>query len=744
MSGRQSLVKWLSLTIIILFLIVKPVIAQNFKNNLQKEQLSISIVKINNSIHIDGKLEEKEWQDAAQINYFIQREPEQGQPVSESTEVRLLYNKDNLYFGFRCRDSQADKIVANEMRRDMPLLNNDCIEIFLDTYHDHRTAFCFCTNPLGAQRDGIITAEMSDEEQNWDWNGVWDNASRIDSAGWTAEIAIPFKTLRFRESEVNIWGINLARYIPRKREEAFWSPILRDYGFWGKFRISTYGHLIGLTELQHPQKLEFKPFVLSGVQRDFEVDSHYKRKLNFGFDSKYHLTPNLTADITYNTDFAQVEADQEQVNLTRFELFFPEKRDFFLEGASIFRFGERSFSPIFPASVLFFSRRIGLSDDNELIPLIGGLKMTGKAGSYNIGMLNMIAERTSYANDDDEYIEIPRTNFSVLRIKKDILNNSSVGMIGLNKQSLDDPYYNRNMGIDANIFLSQNAQVSAFLAKSFTPGLHNNDLAAYGDFFYMNDFWVFLIAQNVIQDNFNTEMGFVPRTGTRKTQINFGISPRPKIFNIRQTSIFHDFNYFAKQNGEIETRTNFTGFWNIFQNGATYFLIYIQNYERLDEEFEIHDDIIIQPAIYRYNYIYSEFESDKSKSISGKLSLNMGDFFDGNLTGYGAGLNLKLNTRLTVNLLFNHNDVKIKAGNFKTNILGSRILYTFSPRLFTKAFVQWNSDEDRIIGNFLVHYIHTPGSDLFLVYNEELDTLHKTVLAKNRVLLLKFNYLFNF
>ncbi len=743
MDYKRLFFLWLFTTIIIMLGLLVTGNTQNIKNNSSIRPLSIAAVKINSSIHIDGRLIEKGWQEAAVVDHFTQREPKESEPVSEQTEVRILYDNDYLYLGFRCRDSEVDKIVANEMRRDIPLLNNDCVEIFLDTYHDHRTAFCFCTNPLGAQRDGIITAELFDEQQNWDWNGVWDNASKIDSTGWTAEIAIPFRTLRFNEGNDVIWGINFARYIPRKREEAYWAPILRDYGWWGKYRISAYGHLTGLQNLHHPQKLEFKPFVLSGIEREFSEGLPNERKFNVGVDAKYHLTPNLTADITWNTDFAQVEADQEQFNLTRFELFFPEKRDFFLEGAGIFHFGERSFSPIFPASVLFFSRRIGLSEDNALVPLFGGLRMTGKAGSYNIGLLNMVADRTSYINDDDEFVKIPRANFSVLRIRKDILKNSSIGFIGLNKESLDDNEFNRNLGIDANIFFNSKTQISGFLAKSFSPGIKKNDYAAYGDIYYGDDFWTFLLAQNIIQDDFNAEMGFVPRTGIRKTQINFGISPRLKIFNIRQSALFNDFNYFAKQNGKLETRTNFTGFWNLFQNGTTYFLIFIQNYEQLEEEFEIHEDIIIQPGLYCYNNFYSEFVSDKSRSISGKVSLNAGDFYDGNILGYELETNLKLSSRFTMNLLYNHNDVKLTAGNFKTNIIGVRALYTFSPKLFAKTFIQWNDDDDTILGNFLLHFIHTPGSDLFFVFNEELYTLNK-VKSKNRVLLLKFNYLFNF
>lgn len=705
----------------------------------------LRISKTTREIRIDGRLDEETWQDAEAIDRFTQREPEEGKPSSERTEVRLLYDDDNLYVAFHCWDSEAQKIVANEMRRDTPLGNNDCVEIVLDTYHDHRTAFYFCTNPLGAQRDGIVTTDESEEEQNWDWNGVWENVSRIDSTGWTAEIAIPFKTLRFHEQDDPVWGINFARYIPRKREETFWSPIVRDYGPWGKYRISAYGHLTGLQDIHHPRKLELKPYLLPGMQRDFEKGRSLNWTLNYGLDGKYRITPNLTLDMTWNTDFAQVEADQEQVNLTRFELFFPEKRDFFLEGASIFRFGERPFSPIFPANVLFFSRRIGLSEDNESIPLLGGLKVTGKTGGFNVGVLNMLADRIRYTNEDDEDIVIPRTNFSVLRMTRDVLQNSTVGVMGLNQESLDDGQFNRSVGADANVWISGNLQVSGFVAKTFASDKTGKDVAAYADFLYMDDFWTLMVAQNSIQENFNPEMGFFPRTGIRKTQVNFGVSPRPRFFNIRQISLINDFYYIASQEGVLETRVNYTGFWSLFQNGATLYAFFSQQYERPAEVFEIHDGIFIQPGIYRYNSFVTQFDSDKSKPVSGLLSLTVGRFYDGHILAYGIGTNVKCGPRLTINVLYNRNDVKLSAGNFSTNILGTRILYTFSPRLYAKAYVQWNSDKKAFIGNFLMHFIHTPGSDLYIVYNEELETMgaRRGMRTNNRTLLVKLNYLFH-
>jgi hypothetical protein len=701
-------------------------------------------VRINSSIKIDGLLDDKAWQQASLLDAFIQREPLEGESVSERTEIKIMYDENNLYLAARCWDSEADKIVADVMRRDMYLLNNDCIEIYLDTYHDHRTAFCFCTNALGAQRDGEVVPDLSEELQNWDWNGIWENVSRIDSSGWTAEIAIPFKTLRFSTGPEMVWGFNVARYIPRKREEAYWSPVLREYGYLGKYRIADYGHLTGLQDIKHPEKVQIKPYALSGIERDLEINTDYEKRFNLGLDAKYLLTPNLTFDVTVNTDFAQVEADQEQVNLTRFELFYPEKREFFLEGASIFRLGERTLSPLTPPNEFFFSRRIGLSEDNELVPLIGGIRLTGKTTSYNIGLLNIFADRTRYYDEDDNLVEIPRTNFSTLRIQKDVMQKSAIGIMGTNKESLDNDYYNRSAALDANIFLTENTQVGGYLAKTFTPDLVNKDLAGYIDFYHSDDLLNIFVSQNSIGENFNPELGFFPRTGIRKSQIELWVSPRPGILSIRQLFIFNNFMYITDQQQQLETRKNYTGLFSDFDTGAYFFIIYVQNYERLTEEFEIHEDVIIPIDIYRFNYIYSELQSDRSKSLAARLIFSSGGFFDGHLTEYGIMGDIKFGSQLTVNLELDVNDVRLPYGNFRTTLLGTRIIYSFTPNVFIKPYLQWNSETNRFISNVLFNFIHTPGSDLYFVYNEELKRESNKFVSKNRTFVVKFTYLFNF
>ena len=705
---------------------------------------STTAVFTTQKIVIDGNLNEDVWQTASRIDRFIQREPEEGESVSESTIVRILYDADYLYLGFECRDRQPGDIIATEMRRDENLLHNDCIEIYLDTYHDHRSAFYFATNALGARRDGIILEGLPDETQNWDWNGIWDASAVIDSVGWRAEVAIPFRTLRFdSETEVS-WGLNIARFIPRKREEAFWAPIRRDLGYYGKYHVASFGHLDGLRELHQPDKWEVKPFTLGGVQRDFEIQSNYDRKFELGLDARYLLTPNLTATLTLNTDFAQVEADQERVNLTRFELFFPEKREFFLEGANTFRFGERYQNPLVLQSVLFFSRRIGLSEDNEIVPLIGGLKLTGKESGTNVGVLNIVTDSTSYINDDDEPVKITRSNYTVARFQQDIFSNSNIGIIGVNQQSLETSDYARNLGVDATIFFDQQTQSSGFLAKSWSPDTSGQDYAGYLDFLHMDDLYTLFLGYADYQANFEAETGFIPRTDIRKYMLNGAVSPRPDFLNLRQVYLFNDFTYITDHASVLQTRTMFTGMYAIFNNGSGLLAMHIDNYERLTEEFEISDGVIIPIEAFQFGNLYFEYQSDLSKPVSGYVRYNFGEFYDGRINAYGGTLYLKTGRHLRLDANFDYNDVRLPAGDFQTTIVSLRMVYSFTPDLYLKPYIQWNSTDRVVSSNVLFNWHYIPGSDLYFVYNEEINIDNGKTATNNRTVLAKLTYMFNF
>lgn len=709
--------------------------------SLEAENFQITALKISQPITIDGHLHETSWKRASFINNFTQREPKEGNPATESTEVRILYDDKYLYIGVICFDSQPDRIVANEMRRDSDLKDNDYFEIFIDTFHDHRNSFYFVINPLGARRDALIRDEGS--SINWNWDGIWRTRVKRTEKGWTAEIALPLYTLRFKKSRNLSWGINFGRHIARKREENYWSPILRDFGWFGKYKVSFFGHLTGLENLSRGKRVQLMPYLIGGGTQE-EEDESLSRSGDLGLDLKYRLTSNLTADITINTDFAQVEADQEQFNLTRFSLFFPEKRGFFLEGADIFRIGERyrEYEP--PSTLFFFSRTIGLSEDGREIPVLGGLRITGKAGRYDLGILDIITDRTSY-EEDGEHVNIERTNYSVFRFKRDFFKKSTAGIMLLSKDSLDSSYYNRGAAFDFNLAFGQSFQMLGFAAKTFSPGLEGKDWAANMDILWSSDLWLLEFAYTDIGENFNSEMGFIPRTDIRKIKGNFSIGPRPNIMNIRQAFFFNDVTYIENHSGQIESRNIINGIFNLFQDGSQLFIGYVQNYEYLSEDFEIKEDVFIPAGAHEFNMISNFFETDRSKNIALWAETNYGQFYNGRLFRINASGFLKLSKNLNLEFVFDQNqfNLPVEGGKFTTNIAASRIIYSFTPNLYAKAYIQWNDSEDFFIGNFLIRWIYKPGANIYFIYNE-CQKLGPGGYLKDRVLMLKVSFLFNY
>ncbi len=712
----------------------------SFLFRLSAEEREISAQEISRPVSVDGNLDDPQWQRATKVSGFVQKEPEEGSPASEITELRVLYDDENLYIGVFCFDSQPDKIVANQMRRDGELMNDDYLEIIIDTYHDHRNAFYFAVNPLGAKQDALIRDEGNNV--NWDWDGIWKAKAKKIDQGWAVEIAIPFYTLRFKPGQSLSWGINFGRHVARKREESYWSPVLRDFGWYGKYKISYFGHLRGLDSLKQGKRAHFMPYVIGGGDQEERGDP-FSTSGDLGLDLKYRLTPNLTADVTVNTDFAQVEADQEVFNLTRFSLFFPEKRGFFLEGADIFRLGERYREHEPPSTLFFFSRTIGLSEDGREIPIIGGLRVTGKAGGFALGILDIVTDRTSYL-EDDERVDIERTNFSVFRIKRDFLRRSTVGFMFLNKDSLDGPLYNRGAGFDFNLAFGSSLQMGGFAAKTFSPGLKGKDWASYLDFSYWSDFWVIDLAYTDIGENFNAEMGFIPRTDIKKIKVNTGIGPRPRFLSLRQMFIFNNFSYIQNHAGQLESRNNAVGLFNLFQNGSQLFFGFVQNYEFLSEEFEIREDVFIPEGVYKFNMGVSFLETDRTKDIAIRGEMNFGRFYNGHLFRVNASGFLKLSKHLNIEFIFDRNrfDLPVEGGKFTTHIAGSRIVYSFSPDLFAKAYLQWNDDENFFISNFLVRWIYKPGANIYFIYNET-RRLGTNGYLRDRAVMLKVSFLFH-
>lgn len=707
----------------------------------------INVHHINQPPVLDGVLSKNEWKNAAVVYNFTQKEPLEGAPSSEPTFILISYDETNIYFGIRCFDKDPRRIVANEMRRDYDLSENDYIEIIIDTFYDQRNAYYFATNSLGARLDCEIKTEGA--HINWDWDGIWRSSARKDQFGWTAEVAIPFQTLRFDNKDKLTWGINFGRYIPRKREESFWSPISRDDDFddFGKFKASKFGILRGLRNIRHDEKFQIKPYTIGGIEKDFEQNNATDKLTDIGLDAKIKITSNIVSDITVNTDFAQVEADAEQVNLSRFSLFFPEKRDFFLEGLDVFNIGEETSSD--PFTLLFFSRRIGLHTDTltseiEETPIIGGIKMTGKEGPYELGLLNVYTNDTDFVNSEGIRNEVPETNYSAFRIKRDIFNRSSIGFMGLSKDPVRGGNYNRTFAVDGSFAFDNNVNVSGYLAKTITPGLKGNDYNSFLELSWGSDKYYARASFTDIGENFNPEMGFLQWTDIRKYNLQLIFSPRPKLLNTRQTHLSYDIEYITDHSNELQYRTIQPGLLNIFNDESFFFVGVTNYYDNIPQPGFYLGSAFIPGGIYKYNVAGLTYSSDLSRKLASEVRFGGGSFYDGTFFGLTLSQYLRLNDRIALDLTWNWNrvDVPFENGEFTTSILAGRFNYSFSTELFVKTFLQWNHFDKKVVSNILLNFIHTPGSDFYLVYNEKWDT-SKGFNKSNRTLLAKFTYLLN-
>ena len=699
-----------------------------------------SAYRISQTIKIDGNLDEPEWQSAQPIKRLFQIQPNQGELMTQPSEVRILYDEKNLYFGFTCYDSEIEKLVANEMRRDSDgLRSNDYGFLLLDTYNDRRNAVFFRFNPLGGMEDTAVSS--SGDSLNGSWDMVWECRSKISVDRWTSEIAIPFSQLRFKRSEVMTWGMNFGREIARNQEIGAWNPAPQTYGPLGKYRTAYFGSLVGLEDISPSRHLELLPYVLSGASHA-AAEEKTNEVLEGGLDLKYGVTPNLTADLTVNTDFAQVEADQEQVNLTRFDLFFPEQRPFFLEGASIFDVGIPR--PSFhrpPPLLLFYSRRIGLASERA-IPTLAGGKMTGKVGPYNIGLLNVLTDKFEDDESRTDLVRVnePRTNYSVMRVTRDIFSGSSVGVIAINKQDADA--YNRTAGLDFSYRPKRDINFRGLWARTF-----EEDVSEQSDAVYFGGDWRTNLFQldgsyTDIGERFNPEVGFVQRSGVRRFRGDARYTPWPRAYGIRRIAIGPEFDLVLNREGELETQeinfdTGFaleTGDWIGFQVRNTT--------EHLSEEFPIHE-VIIPVGEYEFTSVEASIRTSDSRPIFGELQVQLGEYYHGDRRGFRIEATVKPSVRLSIEPLVEFNRITLPNEAFNANIFGGRVGYSFSTTLFTKLFAQWSSDKSAISTNFLINYIYRPGSDFYVVFNQNYDTRSDGADSIDWTLIVKMTYWWN-
>ncbi len=711
--------------------------------NAETPNFQITAYRTYESIEIDGDLTEGDWQKAEPINQFVQIEPYEGENSSEPMEVRILYDDDNIYFGFICFDSDMSKLVANEMRRDArDIHENDNVFLLLDTYNDKRSGFFFRANALGAIQDRAIT--NNGDTLNNDWDAVVACKSKINDTSWTTELSIPFSQLRFKKSDPMSWGMNVGRELIRNQEETIWTPVPASYGGLAKYRTTNLGTLGGLKGITPSRNLEFLPYFLPGVTQVNEEDAALEttRELKLGFDAKYSVTSNLITDITYNTDFAQVEADQEQVNLTRFSLFFPEKRPFFLEGAGLFDFGvpRQSFRRP-PPMLLFYSRRIGLAEGNA-IPIIFGGKASGKIGSYGVGVLNVLTDEFYDEPAEDDPVDIPRTNYSVIRITKDAAAGSRFGMIVVNKDEFGN--YNRAGGFDFEFRPNDRLDVRGMWARTFSPDMSGKNNAWYFGTRWRNDIFRIGGSYTDIDEDFDPAVGYVRQTGMRQMRTEMRWTPRPQKYGIREIWSGPEVNYILNQENELE-RWNFSyTHWTSFATGDSVMFFARGMFERLDEDFEIREDVLIPIGDYQYNIVGGRFSTSDSRVISTTTGFELGNFYNGQIRKFFVDGSLKPSGRISLHLDYEFNRVNLPTGDFDANLFSGRFYYSFSTTLFAKIFAQWNTETNLVSTNFLINYIYRPGSDFYFVFNQTYDTDKTTKAAlRNSTVVAKMTFWWN-
>ena len=709
---------------------------------------------------IDGDvLNDPAYEDASVNTGFRQNKPDEGQPASERTEVRIVYTNETLYVGVVCYVSDPSTIIVADSRRDSSLRDTDSFQIVLDTYLDQQNGFVFGTNPAGVEYDGQVTNEGSgsgrmggggggggfrpgggSQQQrgsgggfNLNWDGAWQVSAGVSEIGWTAEFAIPFRTLRYPTGETQSWGVNFQRNTRNRNEEAFWAPLPRQFTL---NRLSLAGELQGL-EVPSQRNLKLTPYVLGeAVRRTAERTTTSTG--DFGGDLKYSVTPSLTLDMTYNTDFAQVEVDEQQINLDRFNLFFPEKRPFFLENAGLFSVGR-------PGQVeVFFSRRIGIGDSGEQIPILGGGRLSGKVGNNtNIGFLNMQTESVDASGT-------PMTNFTVARVRQDLANRSNVGAIFVNRQATGslagDRDYNRTYALDGRFGIGQGGTISGYAAETDTPGVPHRDTHAYGfSANHSSERARLSLGYTEVGPNFNPEVGFYQRRGYRQVSASVFSFFRPENFmglqelrphvshntvfdfetGLHETQFTHIDNHWEWESGhEIDTGVN------VFKEGVF-------------EPFEIFPGVVVPPGVYDHAEAQLVAFTNQGAPFSVRLNTNIGGFFGGDRVRLSPSVSMRVGETLNAQLRWDWNDIDLPGGAFITNLGSARVSYSFSTRVFVQALVQYNDRADLWSSNIRFGLLSDANTGLFVVYNDIQGLGLARPSGAGRTLTLKYSYLFD-
>ena len=707
------------------------------------ERPSIRALVIDQPIAVDGRLDEPAWQQAEVGNGFRQREPREGAPASERTEFSIAYTPSTLYVALRAFDREPARIIAKEMERDAELASDDSFVLVFDTFLDGRNAFAFATNPNGARHDALITDEGRDV--NTEWDGVWTVRARRTADGWTAEMAIPFATLRF-DPALDRWGLNVQRLIRRKSEEVNWAYLPRSalpittsgVSHYAAYRVSLAGSLTGLAGLRRSRSLDIKPYLIGSASEEPPTRTS-ANDLDGGLDIKWGPSKSVVLDLTYNTDFAEVEVDDLQVNLTRFSLFFPEKRDFFLENAGIFEFGPPQRVPWLPALMkAFFSRRIGL-DGGATVPMDLGARLTGRLGEWNFGVLGV---GTGAADIGDH--GVPQTAFSVARVKRNIGERSSVGAIFTQRDPSVAGAENL-YGFDLELKPTQLLQLNGYWSRSERPGIDVDDASFGAGVGYQGSTLTTSVDFIESQQNFDPGVGFLLRENFRLFNPRFIWQPRIERGGIRSWYAEGAHRRFERSSdGRLESEETYVyplgmvlksnDFWEF---GA------VRTKEQLFAPFEIFPGVVIPPGLFEFDGWELLMLTDASRSVSLRSFNNWGEFYEGDWVSLRQTLGLRLSRLVRASTTWSHHDVELPQGAFEINLWSQGVDLSFTPDLRLNMIAQYNDAAEDLGVNIRFHWIYRPGADIFLVYNENWTAPSlRERRTQGRQLILKATYLF--
>jgi hypothetical protein len=704
---------------------------------------------VNEPLQIDGYLDEEVWQTAPSSGPLIQYRPRSGVHMDQQTEFRVAYDENYIYVAVWCWDTEPDKIVARYMRRDDGVWDDDAVSISLDTFNDLRNSYSFMINPNGTRHDGITTNNGNFNSQ---WDGIWEAKTQITDYGWQVEVAFPLTTFSF-DPEASQWGLNIGRRLKRMDQRGIWSSPRKSIR---SYYVSEAGKLNGLSGLKQGLGLEFNPYIL-GKQSEDKNQGTNDFDFEWGGDFRYRITPKMSATLSYNTDFAAAETDARQVNLTRFSLFFPEKRRFFLEDGGVFNFGglagrfrRRTGTRTSPVILPYFSRRIGLNNDGQVVPLLGAAKLTGRVGEYNIGVIDAVVD----SNGD-----LDSQNAFVARVTRQIFDQSSVGVLATHGDP-NSEYDNLLLGSDFQYlttkFLNQyRLEVNAFaMATDSDHPDFESGLAPVlgGSALIPADEFDIELALMHVDDNYNPGLGFAPRTGVRRYYTNLVYKPYIDSKEwLRQMYFTYEGEYISDLSNRLDSAKHLlTPLQLLFESGDEFFLEIENSSDVPDSQFTIYNveddenDVHIPAGDYSWTRSLIGFQTSTRRSLQLKHEFSFGDFYNGTRTENTSVLTFLPSKHFGSILSYSKQDIELPSGNFDIKLASLTALINFTPDFTWSNLVQYDNVSDSMGVNSRLIWEYRPGKKVFLVLNQSYLDEHSGFVRKQMDTILKLSSIFRF